>query len=76
MTLYAAKVTVLGEQIGHHVKEEEGDMFPKAKKAKVDAASLGAEMLKRKTALIKEMGMETDNSDDAAQDKHAGVAKR
>jgi hemerythrin superfamily protein len=73
--LYAAKVTVLGEQISHHVKEEEADMFPKAKKAKVDTTSLGAEMLKRKTALIKEMGIETDNGDDAAQDKHAGVAK-
>jgi CO dehydrogenase/acetyl-CoA synthase beta subunit len=28
--LYDAKVTVLGEQIDNHVKEEEGDMFPKA----------------------------------------------
>jgi CO dehydrogenase/acetyl-CoA synthase beta subunit len=36
--LFDAKVTVLGEQIDHHVKEEEGDMFPKAKKAKVDLA--------------------------------------
>jgi len=34
--LYDAKVTVLGEQIDHHVKEEEGDMFVQAKKAKVD----------------------------------------
>ena len=74
--LYAAKVTVLGEQIEHHVKEEEGDMFPKAKRSKVDTAYLGAEMLKRKMALMKEMGMETEKSDDAAQDKHAHVAKR
>ena len=38
--LFDAKVTVLGEQIDHHVKEEKGDMFPKAKKAKVDLAEL------------------------------------
>ncbi len=49
--LYSAKVTVLGEQIDHHVKEEEGEMFPKASKAKVDTAALGAAMMKRKATL-------------------------
>jgi hemerythrin superfamily protein len=49
--LYDAKVTVLGEQIDHHVKEEEGDMFVKAKSAKVDIVTLGAAMAKRKAEL-------------------------
>ena len=50
--LYDAKVTVLGEQIQHHVKEEEGEMFPKARKAKIDGAALGARMSERKAELM------------------------
>lgn len=59
--LYDAKVTVLGEQIDHHVKEEEGTMFPKAKKAKVDTAALGTKMLKRKMGLMQEMGISEED---------------
>jgi hemerythrin superfamily protein len=73
--LYDAKVTVLGEQIDHHVKEEEGDMFPKAKKAKVDTAALGATMLKRKMALMEKMGL-TDDTEGEAKAKATGTDKR
>jgi hemerythrin superfamily protein len=54
--LYDAKVTVLGEQINHHVKEEEGEMFPKAKKAKLDQEALASEMTARKQELLRQMG--------------------
>jgi hemerythrin superfamily protein len=74
--LYDAKVTVLGEQIDHHVKEEEGDMFPKAKKAKVDTEALGATMLKRKMELMEKMGMSADDDSEDADAKPSRAAKR
>ncbi len=53
--LYDAKVTVLGEYIDHHVKEEEGEMFPKCRKADMDLSALGEELEARKTELTEEV---------------------
>jgi hemerythrin-like domain-containing protein len=50
--MYDAKVTVLGEFIKHHVKEEHEEMFPKARKAKLDLAALGEQLAARRQALI------------------------
>ncbi len=49
---YDAKVTVLGENIDHHVEEEHEEMFPKARKSKVDLIALGAQLAKRKKELL------------------------
>ena len=50
---FEAKVTVLSEMIKHHVKEEEkpGGMFAEAKKAAMDLAALGEQLLARKREL-------------------------
>jgi len=52
-----AKVTVLGEMIKHHVKEEEqrDGMFAKAKKSELDLDALGEELHARKLELTKQM---------------------
>jgi hemerythrin superfamily protein len=50
--LFDAKVKVLGEQIDHHVEEEEKEMFPKVKKSGLDLLALGQEMAMRKQELM------------------------
>lgn len=49
--LYDAMVKVLSEQIDHHVSEEEGEMFPKVRKMRLDLIALGEEMYARKEEL-------------------------
>lgn len=48
---YDAMVTVLGEYIDHHIKEEQEEMFPKAQKARVDMVELGERITQRKLEL-------------------------
>ncbi len=59
---YDARVTVLGEYIDHHVKEEEGEMFVKARKADVNTVELGEQIVERKEALTAELGAEDDSA--------------
>ena len=53
--LFDAKVTVLGEYIDHHVKEERNEMFPKARASKVDLVKMRDALQARKEELMAEL---------------------
>ncbi|OGU23544.1 MAG: hemerythrin [Hydrogenophilales bacterium RIFOXYD1_FULL_62_11] len=53
--LFDAKVTVLGEYIDHHVKEERNEMFPKARATKVDLVKMRDALQARKDELMAEL---------------------
>ena len=59
--LYDAKFIVLSEQVKHHIREEEDQIFGAAKKARMDLVLLAREMEARKMELMTDLGVTDEN---------------
>lgn len=70
---FDATVTVLGEEIAHHIEKEESDMFEAARAAGIDLDDLGEQLSARKEELDEDLSSPATSLD--AMQPHDGARR-
>jgi hemerythrin-like domain-containing protein len=70
---FDATVAVLGEEIGHHIEKEEGDMFDAARRAGIDLDRLAEQLVARREELEEDLSSPATSID--AMEPHDGARR-
>jgi hemerythrin superfamily protein len=68
--LFEARIKVLSEYLRHHVKEEQDEMFPKARTSRLDLVALGEKMSARKAELLAQLSSQPRQGTELPQNWH------
>jgi iron-sulfur cluster repair protein YtfE (RIC family) len=71
---YDATVTVLGEEVEHHIAKEESELFDAARGAGIDLVALGAQLAARKVELEEDLSSPPSTLD--AMTPHDGARRQ
>jgi hypothetical protein len=71
---FDATVTVLGEEVEHHIEKEEGEMFEAARDAGIDLEDLGEQLAARKEELEEDLSSPATSID--AMEPHEGARRQ